>query len=117
MVSWWGTDSYFNNEQIKIGYIVIITDAYGSSVSCGSRVRSKSISHNIYIGRRSNFCSKPTPIHGPIHKSDLNYSYSISHFSMLPKAVAKNIIYCLSQKVVHASKIIDPVINGFSPYN
>ena len=46
MVSWWGTDSYFNNEQIKIGDIEIMSSACSSSGSFGSRVRSKSIVHN-----------------------------------------------------------------------
>ena len=46
MVSWWGTDSYFNNTQIKMGDIEIMTSAYGSSGSLGSRVRYKSIGHN-----------------------------------------------------------------------
>ena len=50
-----------------------MTSAYGSSWSFGSKVRSKSIGHKTYIGRRSNFSSKPTPIHGPVHKYDLNY--------------------------------------------
>ena len=31
MVSWWGTGSHFNNKQIKIGDIEIMTSAYGSS--------------------------------------------------------------------------------------
>ena len=31
MVSWLGIDSYFNNEQIQIGGIEIITSLYGSS--------------------------------------------------------------------------------------
>ena len=62
--------------------------AYGSSGSSGSRVRSKYIGYNTYTGRRSNFCSNPTPIHGPVHKYDLNYSYSRSHFSRLPQSVA-----------------------------
>ena len=31
MVSWWGTDSYFNHEQIEIAYIGIMTDEYASS--------------------------------------------------------------------------------------
>ena len=88
MVSWWGKDLYFNNEQIKNGDIDIITAAYGSSGSFGSRVRSKSIVHNIYTVRRSNFRSKPTPIHGPVQKSDLNYSYSISQFMRLTQADA-----------------------------
>ena len=30
MVSWWVTDSYLNNEQIKIGDIKIVNSAYGS---------------------------------------------------------------------------------------
>ena len=30
MVLWWETDSNFNNKQIKIGDIEIITSAYGS---------------------------------------------------------------------------------------
>ena len=60
MVPWWGTDSYFNNEQIQIGDIEIMNSAYGSSGSFVSRIRSKYIGHNAYTGRRSNFCSKPT---------------------------------------------------------
>ena len=61
--------------KIKIGDIKIITSAYGSSGPFGSRVRSKSIGHNIYTGRISTFYSKPTPIHVPVQKSDLKYSY------------------------------------------
>ena len=89
--------------------------AYGYSVSLILTFRSKYIRHYTYIVRRSNFCSKPTPIHGLVHKYDLNYSYSRSHFSRLPPAVAKKLIYRLSQKFCNPSKIIDPVINGFSP--
>ena len=92
MVSLWGTDSYLNNEQIKIGDIDIMTYTYGSSGSFGSRVRSKSIGNNTYTGRRNNFRSKPTPIHGLVQKYDLNYSYSRSHFSRLPQAVSKKLI-------------------------
>ena len=115
MVSWWGIYSYFNIEQIQICDIEIMISAYGSSGLFGSRVRSKYIVHNTYTYRRSNFRSKPTPTHVPVQKSDLNYSYSRSHFSRLTQAVAKIIIYRFSQKVSYASKIIDPVINGFSP--
>ena len=68
----------------------MMNSAYGLSGSFGSRVRYKYIEHNTYTGRRSNFCSKPTPIYGPVHKSDLNYSYSRSHFSRLPQEVDKN---------------------------
>ena len=70
--------------------------AYGSSGSFESIVRSKYIVHNTYTVRRSNFRSKSTPIYGPVQNSDLNYSYSRSHFSRLPQAVDKKIIYCLS---------------------
>ena len=90
MVSWWGTGSYFNCEQIQIGDIEIMTTTYGLVVSFGSIVRSKYIVHNTYIGRRSNFRSKPAPIHGTVHKYYLNYSYSRIHFSWLLQAVAKN---------------------------
>ena len=55
MVAWWLTNTYFNNELIQIGDIEIMTSAYGSSVSFGSRVRSKYIGHNTYIGIRSHF--------------------------------------------------------------
>ena len=83
--------------------------AYGSSGCFGSRVRYKYIIHNTYTGRKSNFRSKPTPIHGPVQKSDLNYSYQISLFSILPQAVAKKIIYRLYHKFSNTSNIIDPV--------
>ena len=90
MVSWWVIDSYFNIEQIQIRDIEIMISAYGLSGSFGSIVRSKSIGHNTYKGRRSNFRSKSTPIHVSVYKSDLNHSYLRSHFSRLPQAVAKN---------------------------
>ena len=93
-----------------------MTSAYGLSGSFGSIVRSKSIGHNTYTGRRIDLCSKPTPIYGPFHKYDLNYSYSRSHFSRLPQEVAKRLIFYLSYKVSYASRIVDPVINGFSPH-
>ena len=89
MVSWWVIDSYFNIELIQIGDIEIMISSYGLSGSFGLRVRSKSIGHNTYTGIRRKFRSKPTQIHGPVHKSDLNYSYSRSHLSRLPQAVAK----------------------------
>ena len=90
MVSWRETDSYFNNEQIQIGDIEIMTSEYSSSGSFESRVRSKSIGHNTYTGRRINFHSKQTPIHGPVNKAYLNYSYSRSRFIRLPQVVSKN---------------------------
>ena len=66
--------------------------AYASSGSFGSRVRLKYIGHNTYIGRRSNFRSKPTTIYGAVHKSYLDYSYSRSNFSHVPQAVHKELI-------------------------
>ena len=89
--------------------------AYVSSGSFGSRVSFKYIGHNTRTGIRSHLRSKPAPIYGPVNKYDFNYSYSRSHFSRLPQAVAKKIINCLSQKVNYASKIIDTVIDEFSP--
>ena len=71
----------------------MMISTYGSSSSFGSRVRSKYIGHNSYTGRRSNLRSNPTPIHGPVHKSDFNYSYSRIHFSRLPQAVAKKLLF------------------------
>ena len=76
MVYFWVTYSYFNDENFQIDDIEIITATYGSSGSFGSKVRPKYIGHNTYTVRRSNLHSKPTPIHGPVHKHDLNYSYS-----------------------------------------
>ena len=52
---------------------------------------------NTYTVIRSNLHSKPTPIHGPVHKSDLNYSYSISHFGRLPEKVSKNNLSFVSE--------------------
>ena len=46
MVSWWVTDSYFNNELIQTGDIEIMSSAYGSSGSFGSWVMCKSIGNN-----------------------------------------------------------------------
>ena len=115
MVSWWIIDSYFNTELIQIGDIDIMISAYGLSGLFGFRVTSKYIGHNNYIGIRSNFRSKPTQINGPVHKSGFDYSYLRINLNRLPQAVAKNSIHCLSHKVRNASKIIDPVINVFSP--
>ena len=47
-------------------------------------------------------------------KSGLNSSYLRSHFSRLPQAVAKEVIYSFSHKVSYDYKIFDPFINGFS---
>ena len=69
MVYWWGIHSYLNIEQIQIGDIEIIISAYDSSGLFGSKLWSKYIGHNTYTVRRSDFHSKTTPIHGPVHKS------------------------------------------------
>ena len=45
-------------------------------------------------------------IHVPVNKYDLNYSYSRSHLSLLPQAVAKGLINILSQKVSYDTVII-----------
>ena len=74
----------------------------------------KSIGHNKYTGRMRNFRSKTIPIHRPVNKSELKFSYSIIHFIWLPQSVSKTLINSLSQKFSYASMIIDPVINGFS---
>ena len=89
--------SYFNIEQIQMSDIEIMISAYGLSGLSGSWVRSKYIIQNTYSGRSNNLRSKPIPIHGPAHKYDLNHSYSRSHFSRLPQALAKTLIYRLSQ--------------------
>ena len=77
-------------------------------------VRSNSIVHNTYTVIRINLFSKPTSIHGPVHKSDFNHSCSRIHFSCLPQAVTKELIIRLSHKVRYTSMMIDPVINKFS---
>ena len=75
----------------SFGFDIILNLFTGGG--CGSsRVRYKYIGCNIYTAKRSNLRSKPTPIHGPVHKYYLNDSYSISHFSRLPQAVTKKTI-------------------------
>ena len=106
VLSWWSTDSYFNNKLIQIGDIEIMTYEYGSPGSFGSRVGSTYIIHNTYTGRRGHLCSKPTSIHGLVQKYDFNYSYSRIHFSRLPKAVANIYIACLIKLVVILRQLI-----------
>ena len=115
MVYLWGIDSYFNIESIQICDTENMISTFGLSGFFGSRVRSNYIGHNTYTGRRSNLCSKTTPIHGPVYKSGLNYSYSRSHFSRFPQAVANKLINRLSQKFSYSFKIVDPGIDVFSP--
>ena len=111
MVSWWVRDSYFNHEKTKICDIEIMNAWFCSSGSFGSRFRYRCIFNNTYTVIRVKFISKPTSIHGPVHKSELNFSYSIIHFSRLPQTVYKVLINFLSQKVIYYYMIIDPVIN------
>ena len=87
---------------------------FGSSGSFGSRIRSRCIYHNNHTGRRRNFHSKPTPIHGPVHKSELEMSYSRRLLSWLPQEFSKILIHGMSHKVSYAYIIIDPVINVFN---
>ena len=88
---------------------------YGSSGSFLSRGRSKSIGHNTYTAIISIFCPEPIPIHGPVHKYDLDFSYSRSHFSWLPQAVSKGLINCLTHKISYDYLVIYPVINRSIP--
>ena len=73
------------------------------------------IGHNTHKGRISHIHSKTTPIYGPVHKCDFNYFYSRIHFSWLPQAFAKNLIYSLPQKFSYSYKVIDTVILWFGP--
>ena len=78
-----------------------MVSSYGLSGSFGSRLRSKYIGHNTYTGRISHLCSKPTPLNGPVHKSNYNYSYPRSHLSRLPQAVSKiSFITCFVKLVM-----------------
>ena len=70
---------------------------------------------HVLIYFKNNFRSKSAPMHVPVHKYDLNYSYLIIHFSLLPQSVTKEIIKHSSQKFSYASTIIDLGISGFSP--
>ena len=60
--------------KIQAGDTEIMTAEYGSSGSFGSKIRSKYIRNITYTGRISTLPSKPTPIHRPVQKSDLDYS-------------------------------------------
>ena len=60
------------------------------------------------------FVQNQKTIHGPVQKFDFNCSYSRSRFIRLPQAISKK-HYCLCHTDSYASKIIDPVINEFSP--
>ena len=64
----------FQKWKIQAWDAVLMSATYRLSGSFGSRVRSNFIGHNKYTDRRNNFSPKPTPIHGPVHKSGLNYS-------------------------------------------
>ena len=114
------TDSDLGGEQIhilimnKFKLVILNLLMYGSLISFGSRVREKYIENNTYTGIRSNFRPKLTPTYEPVHKYDLNYLYLRSDMSRLPEAVAKELIYRLSQKDSYSSIRIDSVINGFS---
>ena len=114
MVFWWGRYSYFNDELIQISDIEIMNAAYGSSGYFGSRLRSKCIGHNNYMGKMEYLHSEIAPLHRPVHKPELIFPYYRRHFSRLPKVVYKKIINSLSQKVSYDSKTIDLVISGFS---
>ena len=46
---------------------------YGSSGSFGSIVLLNYIGHDTYTGRRIPLHSKPTPVHIPVHKPELDF--------------------------------------------
>ena len=73
MVYWLGRYSYFNHEQIQISSVEMMNAAFKASGLFGSRDRSNFIGHKNYTGRRRNFCSKLTIIHGAVHKSEFNF--------------------------------------------
>ena len=102
MVSWWRRYAYFNNELIIISNVVLTNATYGSSGFFGSILGSKCIGKDISTGRRSNLCSKATPIHGPVNTFELKFSYSRSLFCWSPQAVSKLLINRLSQKTSYA---------------
>ena len=81
MLSFGGIYLYFNDKQTQISDIEIMTGAFVSYGYFGSRVRSKFIGHDTFTGRRRNLNTKLTPIHRPVHKSELNFSYSRMHSS------------------------------------
>ena len=48
---------------------------FGSSRYFGSIVRLECIDHNKYTGRIISMCSKTTPNHIPVQKTEINFSY------------------------------------------
>ena len=111
---------YFGGEDIHIWItnklklvMLYLWMLHGSSVSFGSRISSKCIGHNKFIGRRSNLSSKPTPIYWPVNKSEFYFSYSQSHFIWSPQTFSKGIINSLSQKYSYAYMMINTVLNWF----
>ena len=77
--------------------IEIRNASFGSSGTFGSNFRSTCIDHNTYTGRSKNLHSKPTLIHGRVHKSGFNCLYTRIHFIFLPHSVSKRLINSLSQ--------------------
>ena len=51
MVSFWVRGSYFNNQQIQIGNIEIMSDSFSFPGYFGSKVGSKCNGHKIYTGK------------------------------------------------------------------
>ena len=64
-----GRYSYFNTEIIQISDIEIMNDSFCSSGYFESIIMSNFIINNIYKDKSINMRSKPTPIHGTVHKS------------------------------------------------
>ena len=100
-ISCWRIYSYFNNEKIQTKDVVLMNYAYGSSGSLGSIVNSNYIVHNTYICRRSNFCLKPTPIHGPVIKYDLDfYTQEVTSVGYHKQFLKESLISCLRKLVM-----------------
>ena len=92
-----------------------MNSAYGPLGSFRTIFGQKYIGHNTYKGIRSDFCSKPTPIHGLVNRSEFYYSSSRSHFSWLSQELSKELDNFFSPKGSYYYMTIDPVINRFCP--
>ena len=70
MVSWWGWEKHFYNEQVKISDIEILNAYFGPSGSFGYIIMSIFIASNKYKDIITNLCSKPTHFHSPVHNTE-----------------------------------------------
>ena len=68
MVSWWGRDSYFNDEHIQISVIEIQMLHLVHQDVLDHELGQIFNYHCNFTGRRIRHPSKSTPINGPVHK-------------------------------------------------